>query len=66
VTLPLYSIDTHALYWYETAAPMLSPTARGVFDEADRGKALLVLNPIVLAELYYVLRKAGLDANFAA
>jgi predicted nucleic acid-binding protein len=45
---------------------MLSPAARGVFDEADRGKALLVLNPIVLAELYYVLRKAGLDANFAA
>jgi predicted nucleic acid-binding protein len=45
---------------------MLSTTARSVFDEADQGKALLVLNPVVLAEFYYVPRKAGLDANFAA
>ena len=66
MTLPIYAIDTHTLYWYETADPQLSPAAEAVFAEAERGQAELVLNPIVLAEFSYVLRKLSLDADFPA
>lgn len=59
-----YALDTHALYWYETADPQLSPDAEAAFAEAERGRADLILNPIVLAEFAYILRKVRLDADF--
>jgi predicted nucleic acid-binding protein len=61
---PVYAIDTHTLYWYETADPQLSPNAEAIFAEAEQGQADLILNPIVLAEFAYILRKIGLDADF--
>jgi predicted nucleic acid-binding protein len=65
MTRSLYAIDTHTLYWYETADPQLSPKAQAIFAEAEQGRAELILNPIVLAEFYYVLRKVGLDSDFS-
>src|SRR5947209_1993892 len=66
MTRPVYTIDTHALYWYEVADPQLSASAEAVFTEAEQGRAELVLNPIVLAEFCYILRKFRLDDDFAA
>jgi PIN domain nuclease of toxin-antitoxin system len=66
MTRPLYSLDTHTLFWYEVADPKLSPNAASVFAEAELGRAVLVLNPVVLGEFYYTLRKFGLEAGFPA
>ena len=62
----VYLPDTHALFWYELGSPELSDAARGAFDQAERGEAQLVLHPIVLAEFYYVLRKAGLETEYSS
>lgn len=43
--------DTHALYWYLTAMPQLSPAAKRSFDTAKRGEARLLVPTIVLAEI---------------
>lgn len=66
MTRPLYTLDTHTLFWYEFADPQLSPAAEAIFTEAEQGRAILVLSSIVLAEFYYVLRKFDLDAEFPA
>lgn len=64
MTLPIYSIDTHTLYWYELDLPPLSQAARDIFREAEQGRADLVLHPIALAEVAYILRKQGLESKF--
>ena len=64
MTPVVYSLDTHTLFWYEFADPQLSPNAANVFAEAELGHAVLILNPIVIGEFYYTLRKFGLEANF--
>ena len=66
MTPAVYSLDTHTLFWYEFADPQLSPNAALVFAEAELGRAVLILNPIVLGEFYYTLRKFGLEAEFPA
>ena len=55
--VPLYVPDTHALYWHFEKSVKLSTTARGIFDEAYAGRAVLVVSHIVLAELFYLLQK---------
>jgi len=54
-----YVVDTHALYWYLTAAPQLGANALIAFREGEQGKARLYIPGIVLAELYYLNVKAG-------
>ena len=61
----LYVVDTHALFWHLTASPRLSSRARQVFDEAYNGDVTLVLSPIVLLELYGVVRKVGAPIDFS-
>src|SRR5437879_1822791 len=58
--------DTHALYWYLSAMPQLSPAARRSFDKARKGEARLLVPAIVLAELYYLNAKLGTPLDFAA
>lgn len=60
----LFLPDTHALFWYEFGSPKLSTNAEQAFKDAEAGVAQLIVHPIVLAELYWLLRKAGLEANF--
>ena len=60
-----YVADTHALYWYLTAAPQLGANALAAFREAEQGKARIYLPSIVLAELYYLNAKAGRPLDFA-
>ena len=63
---PSYVVDTHALFWYLTNPTRLSLAARQVFASAIAGSALLVLSPIVLIELYALVRKLGAPVDFAA
>lgn len=66
MTPAVYSLDTHTLSWYEFADPQLSPVAANAFAEAELGRAVLIVNPIVLGEFYYELRKFGLEAESPA
>jgi len=57
--------DTHALYWYLAAMPQLSQAAKGCFDSAAGGEAMLLIPAIVVAELYYLNAKLGTPLDFA-
>lgn len=57
--MKLYLLDTHAIIWHEMGDAKLSAAAADVYAEAAAGRARLVLHPIVLGELYYMLKKSG-------
>ena len=63
--VPLYLLDTHALYWHLIGSPRLSSAAAHIFTEAQSGKAVLVVYYVVLAELYYLLQKYSQTGLFA-
>lgn len=42
-----YVADTHALFWYLTASPRLSPKAKDAFDEGARGEAIICTGELV-------------------
>lgn len=62
----LYVVDTHALFWYLVGSPKLSDLGKQVFRRAFAGEATLILSPIVLLELYGVIRKAKAPIDFSA
>ena len=64
--LPVYIVDTHALYWYRTNPNRLSPAADAVFRLADAGGAQIIVPAIVIAELYYLTQKFGPTASTSA
>ena len=61
-----YVADTHALFWYLTGSKRLGVNAKSAFDEALKGKAIIYVPSIVLAELYFLNEKLGLPLNFAS
>jgi PIN domain nuclease of toxin-antitoxin system len=60
-----YVADTHALFWYLSASPRLSPQAKIAFDEGARGEAIIYISVISLAELYYLNDKLVRPLDFA-
>jgi PIN domain nuclease of toxin-antitoxin system len=62
----LYVADTHALFWYFTASPLLGPQANAAFDEAKNGRALIYIPAIVLAELYFLNEKQQRPIDYSA
>lgn len=52
VSLPLYAIDTHALYWHFSLARPMPERVKSVFAQAQAGQAQLVVSHLVLAELF--------------
>src|SRR5690349_16116641 len=56
-SLPLFCMDTHAIYWHRIASPRLGVLAAQVFADGVLGKAILVVPYIVVAELFYLLEK---------
>ena len=58
-SLPLFCLDTHAIYWRRIASPKLSAPAAQVYQDGIDGKAILMVPHIVVAELFYLLRKHG-------
>lgn len=63
---PTYVVDTHALIWYLRGSSLLSPTAREIFQAAERGETILCLSSISVAELYYANKKFGWFPDFGA
>lgn len=63
--LPLFCLDTHAVYWRRIASPKLSTAAARVYQNAIDGKAILIVHCVVIAELFYLLTKYGQPALFA-
>ena len=55
--MKLYVADTHALFWYFIASPLLGAQAQAAFDEGKQGQALIYIPAIVLAELYFLTEK---------
>ena len=55
--LPLYLMDTHALYWRRLGSPKLSKAAAETFQEGIAGKATLIVHHVAIAELFYILQK---------
>ena len=61
-----YVADTHALFWYLTASPKLGPKAKGAFDAAVRGEGVVYVPAIVIADLFFLIEKAGRPLDFRA
>jgi len=61
-----YVADTHALFWYFIASPLLGAQARAAFDEGKQGQALIYIPAIVLAELFFLNEKKQRPIDFAA
>lgn len=62
----LYVADTHALFWYFIASPLLGAQARAAFDQGKKGQSLIYIPAIVLAELYFLNEKKQRAIDFAA
>ena len=56
-----FLLDTHVLYWHLFDPTKLSTTSRRAIDDGETGKAGLIVLSLVLAELYYLLRKAQVE-----
>ena len=56
-----YVVDTHALWWRWRGHRLLSSTAEEVFHRAEIGQATLYIPAIVVAELYYLSAKQGME-----
>lgn len=56
-SMPVYLLDTHAVYWYLIASKRLSGAARQAYMDASSGRATLIIYHVVLAELFFLLNK---------
>lgn len=61
-----YLLDTHSLFWNLTNPSRLSDLGRSIFQQALSGDATLILSPIVLLELYGVVKKTQAALDFKA
>lgn len=60
-----YVADTHGLYWYLIASPLLGVNAKKAFDEGKNGNAIIYIPSIVIAELYFLNKKHGEQIDFS-
>lgn len=60
-----YVADTHGLYWYLIASPLLGVNAKKAFDEGKNGNAVIYIPSIVIAELYFLNKKYGERMDFS-
>ena len=60
----VFVLDTVALVRHLTGHRRLGNQAREVFATAEKGLALLIVSPIVIAELYYSDKKYNLFPDF--
>jgi PIN domain nuclease of toxin-antitoxin system len=62
--LPVYVLDTHALYWQIFEPAKLSPSSRQAIQDGEAGKAVMAVPYIALAELFYLLKKLMKENDF--
>jgi len=61
---PRFVTDTHAFLWYLTDNPTLSKKARVVFDESEKGNAIIIIPMIVLLESIDIVDKKKVNFEF--
>ncbi len=54
---PFYVTDTHAFVWYLAEDERLGSSAKAVFEQADRGVAVIIIPAVALAEALYLTDK---------
>lgn len=62
--MALYVADTHALVWYWTKSPQLSPHVLSIFRESVNGLHTIVIPAIVLAEVMDITEKKRVPLSF--
>ncbi len=62
--MELFVVDTHALLWYLSDDPRLGRKVSETFEFAERGRAVILVPTIVLAESLHILEKKKLRLNF--
>ncbi|MEW6126375.1 MAG: PIN domain-containing protein [Acidobacteriota bacterium] len=58
-----YVTDTHPMIWALSDDPRLSSPAKSVFVEADTGKAIIIIPPIVIVEMIYLSEKGRIPLH---
>jgi len=56
--------DTHALLWWFTDSPKISPKASEIFEKCERGEAVIFIPSIVIAESLSIFEKKRITFNF--
>lgn len=56
--------DTHALLWHFTDSPKISPKAKNLFDQCERGECIIFIPSIVIAECLSIFDRKKVEFNF--
>ena len=56
--------DTHALLWWFTDCPKISPKASAVFEKCEKGENVIFVPSIVIAEALSIFEKKRISFNF--
>jgi PIN domain nuclease of toxin-antitoxin system len=64
--MPNVVTDTHGLIWYLENDPRLGADASRIYDECDRGLAIVYVPTICLVEMVYLQEKGRIPAHLLA
>ncbi len=56
--------DTHALLWWFTDSPEISPKASAIFEKCEKGENIIFIPSIVVAEALSIFDKKRISFNF--
>jgi PIN domain nuclease of toxin-antitoxin system len=56
--------DTHALLWWFTDSPKISPKASEIFENCERGENIIFVPSIVIAEALSIFEKKRITFDF--
>jgi PIN domain nuclease of toxin-antitoxin system len=56
--------DTHALLWWFTDSPKMSLRASEIFEKCEKGKSVIFIPSIVIAESLSIFDKKRISFNF--
>ena len=56
--------DTHALLWWFTDSPKISPKASEIFEKCERGENIIFIPSIVIAEALSIFEKKRVSFDF--
>jgi PIN domain nuclease of toxin-antitoxin system len=56
--------DTHALFWWFVDSPKLSPKASEIFEKNEKGKNVIFIPTIVVAEALSIFDKKRISFDF--
>ena len=62
--MPAVVADTHAIVWYLTNSPRLSPAAAKAFDDASAAGDSILIPSISLVELTYLVEKGRVPGPY--